>query len=237
MINRPLAEECCTRYYRLETVDGASYKRSWPIRSSGSKPITKQDLAEVLTLSQEGLLPESTNYYCIGLNASVNWKAQPMQRSLLMILNWNLSKPSFQAKRRMQLLNSHLVEHSTRTLWRLWRGSSHSHKHLWWLISKNPHNLQLRKYYQFCFMYIQSRRYLIAKLWILLEEYFHFESRYFKIPPNMKKSWSLPSVKRCWTQPTVLDFNDWLRDKAEAHEYACQSDQVKTWEGFKDWFQ
>ena len=221
MFNHPLAEECCTRYYRLETVDGPSYKRSWPIRSSGSKPITNQDLAEVLTHSQKGPLPESTNYHFIGLNAIVNWKAQPMQRLLLMILNWNLSKPSFQAKRRMQLPNSHLVEHSTRTLWRLWRGISHIHKHF---ISKNPHNLQLRKDYQFYFMSIQSRRYLIAKLWIRLEEYFHVESRDFKIPPNMKESWSLHSVKRCWTQPTVLDFNDWLLDKAKAHEHACQSD-------------
>ena len=39
-----------------------------------------------------------------------------------------------------------------------------------------------------------------------------------KLPPNMKESWSLHSVKKCWRQPTVLDFIDWLRDKAEAHE-------------------
>ena len=39
-----------------------------------------------------------------------------------------------------------------------------------------------------------------------------------KLPPNMKESRSLHSVKKCWRQPIVLDFNDWLRDKAEAHE-------------------
>ena len=39
-----------------------------------------------------------------------------------------------------------------------------------------------------------------------------------KLPPNMKESWSLHCVKKCWRQPTVLDFKDWLRDKAEAHE-------------------
>ena len=39
-----------------------------------------------------------------------------------------------------------------------------------------------------------------------------------KLPLNMKESWSLHSVKKCWRQPTVLDFNDWLHDKAEAHE-------------------
>ena len=39
-----------------------------------------------------------------------------------------------------------------------------------------------------------------------------------KLPPNIKESCSLHSVKECWRQPTVLDFNDWLRDKAEADE-------------------
>ena len=39
-----------------------------------------------------------------------------------------------------------------------------------------------------------------------------------KLPPNMKESWFLHSVKKCCRQPTVLDFNDWLRDKAEEHE-------------------
>ena len=34
----------------------------------------------------------------------------------------------------------------------------------------------------------------------------------------MKESWSFHSVNKCWRQPTVLDFNDWLCDKAEAHE-------------------
>ena len=39
-----------------------------------------------------------------------------------------------------------------------------------------------------------------------------------KLPPNMRESWSLHSLKKFWRQPTVLDFFDWLRDKAEAHE-------------------
>ena len=39
-----------------------------------------------------------------------------------------------------------------------------------------------------------------------------------KLPPNMKESWSLLSVKKCLRQPIVLDFNVWLRGKAEAHE-------------------
>ena len=39
-----------------------------------------------------------------------------------------------------------------------------------------------------------------------------------KLPPNMKEAWSLHTVKKDWTRPTLLDFNDWLKDKAEAHE-------------------
>ena len=34
----------------------------------------------------------------------------------------------------------------------------------------------------------------------------------------MKQGWSLHTVKRCWRQPAVIDFIDWLRDKAEAYE-------------------
>ena len=39
-----------------------------------------------------------------------------------------------------------------------------------------------------------------------------------KLPPNMKEAWSLHTVKKDWTRPTPLEFNDWLKDKAEAHE-------------------
>ena len=48
-----------------------------------------------------------------------------------------------------------------------------------------------------------------------------------KLPPSMKESWSLHSIKSCWRQPTVLDFNDWLPDKAEAHEIMrCMSVRI-----------
>ena len=33
-----------------------------------------------------------------------------------------------------------------------------------------------------------------------------------KFPPNMKEAWSLHTVKKDWTRPTLLDFNDWLKD-------------------------
>ena len=39
-----------------------------------------------------------------------------------------------------------------------------------------------------------------------------------KIPPNMRESWSLFVVKRNWSRPNLIDFNNWLKDKAEAHE-------------------
>ena len=39
-----------------------------------------------------------------------------------------------------------------------------------------------------------------------------------KLPHNMKESWSLYMVKKHWMKPTLLDFNDWLKQNAEAHD-------------------
>ena len=39
-----------------------------------------------------------------------------------------------------------------------------------------------------------------------------------KLPPNMKEAWSLHTARRTLDRPTLIDFNDWLKDKAEAHE-------------------
>ena len=39
-----------------------------------------------------------------------------------------------------------------------------------------------------------------------------------KLPPNMKEGWSMHTVKHDLNRPTLIDFNDWLKDKAEAHE-------------------
>ena len=39
-----------------------------------------------------------------------------------------------------------------------------------------------------------------------------------KLPPNMKGSRSLSTVKKYWVKPTLLDFNNWLKEKAEAHD-------------------
>ena len=39
-----------------------------------------------------------------------------------------------------------------------------------------------------------------------------------KLPPNMKEAWSMNTVKKDLSRPTLIDFNTWLKDKAEAHE-------------------
>ena len=44
-----------------------------------------------------------------------------------------------------------------------------------------------------------------------------------KLPPNMKESWSLFTVKKHWVRPTLRDFNDWLKEMAEAHDLMKQS--------------
>ena len=44
-----------------------------------------------------------------------------------------------------------------------------------------------------------------------------------KLPPDMKESWSPFTVKKLWVNPTLLDFNDWLKEKAEAHDLMKQS--------------
>ena len=39
-----------------------------------------------------------------------------------------------------------------------------------------------------------------------------------KLPPNMKEAWSMHTVMRSLDRPTLFDFNEWLKDKTEAHE-------------------
>ena len=39
-----------------------------------------------------------------------------------------------------------------------------------------------------------------------------------KLPPNLKESWSLHTVKKDFIRPTMLDFNDWLKERAEGHD-------------------
>ena len=44
-----------------------------------------------------------------------------------------------------------------------------------------------------------------------------------KLPPNLKESWSLFTVKKHCVKPTLLEFNDWLKEKAEANDLMKQT--------------
>ena len=48
-----------------------------------------------------------------------------------------------------------------------------------------------------------------------------------KLPPNMKESGSLFTVRKHWGKPTLLDFNDWLKEKTGAHDLMKNS-AIKT---------
>ena len=39
-----------------------------------------------------------------------------------------------------------------------------------------------------------------------------------KLPPNLKEAWSMHTVRHNWQRRTLLDFNNWLKEKAEGHE-------------------
>ena len=36
-----------------------------------------------------------------------------------------------------------------------------------------------------------------------------------KLPPNLKEAWSMHTVRHNWQRSTLLDFNNWLKEKAE----------------------
>ena len=40
----------------------------------------------------------------------------------------------------------------------------------------------------------------------------------YKLPPNLREHWSIHTVVKDMLRPTLIDFNDWLKRKAEAHE-------------------
>ena len=39
-----------------------------------------------------------------------------------------------------------------------------------------------------------------------------------KLPTNIRESLSLFVVKRYWSGPNLIDFNDWLKDEAKYHD-------------------
>ena len=40
----------------------------------------------------------------------------------------------------------------------------------------------------------------------------------YKLPPNLREQWSIHTVVKDMLRPTLMDFNGWLKRKAEAHE-------------------
>ena len=48
-----------------------------------------------------------------------------------------------------------------------------------------------------------------------------------RLPPNLNEGWSMHTVKRNWNRPNMIDFDDWLKDKAEAHERMKASSKIE----------
>ena len=44
-----------------------------------------------------------------------------------------------------------------------------------------------------------------------------------KLSSNMKEFWSLLTVKKHWVKPTLIDLNDWMKEKAEARDLIKQT--------------
>ena len=44
-----------------------------------------------------------------------------------------------------------------------------------------------------------------------------------KLPPNLREQWSMHTVNKNFMRPTLLDFNDWLKNKEETHERMISS--------------
>ena len=50
-----------------------------------------------------------------------------------------------------------------------------------------------------------------------------------KLPPNLKEAWSMHTVRHDWQRPTLLDFNNWLKEKAEGmNDYVYLTLRQKT---------
>ena len=50
-----------------------------------------------------------------------------------------------------------------------------------------------------------------------------------KLPPNLKEAWSMNTWKGNLDRPPLIQFNDWLKEKAKAHErMKATSSKIKT---------
>ena len=169
-----------------------------PITSSGSKPITDQDLGEILTLSQKGPLPKRKLLSFDTKPIAVAWMVWSVQKR-------NRCK-NFERWCQTDIFqNSHFrrSEESNR-LFRLWwnilqgrfENSGNEIRTItndcggssWKTFEfSTSQNAQFRKHYQFRFLYIQSCRcFKIVRIWERLEEYIGLNRVTLTLPPNMK---------------------------------------------------
>ena len=208
----------------------SEHNQPGPFTSSGSKPITNQGLAEILTLSQKGPLPE--------------WKLSSFDGNPLQWPKWfGQFKNAIDAKvliddvklTYLAILVSGKAKNAIaefaysgifykdalKTLERKFgQPQTIVAAHLGKLLNFPPlkmHNSES------IISFASSISSLVAVLKTLRYKYdlkstSVLNQVFSKLPSNMKESWSLHSIKKCWRQPTILDFNDWLCEKAEAHE-------------------
>ena len=53
-----------------------------------------------------------------------------------------------------------------------------------------------------------------------------------KLPPNLMESLGMHTVKNKWSRRTLLEFNDWVQEKAEAHERMKVTSTKQRWTKF-----
>ena len=39
-----------------------------------------------------------------------------------------------------------------------------------------------------------------------------------KLPPKLREAWAVHTITNKWSRSTLLEFNDWIKEKAETHE-------------------
>ena len=195
-------------------------KQYGPFTSSGSKPITNQDLAEILTLSQKGPLPEWKLSFFDGNPLQwPEWFGQFKSAIDAKVLSDDVKLTylktlvSGKAKNAIAEFAYSRVfyKDALKTLERKFgQPQTIVAAHLEKLSNFPPlkmHNSESIINFASC---ISS---LVAVLKSLgyendLKSTSVLNHVISKLPPNMKESWSLQSVKKCWRQPTVLDFNE-----------------------------
>ena len=191
-----------------------------PITSSGSRPITNQDLAKILTLSQKDPLPEwKLSSFDVNPLQWPDWFGQFKSAIDAKVLSDDVKltylKTLVSGKANnaiTEFANSRMFyKDALKTLeTKFGKPQTIVMAHLEKLLTFPPlkmHNSES------IINFASSISSLVAVLKSLGSEYDLKSTSVLnqiisKLPPNMKKSWSLHSVKKCWRQPTILVFND-----------------------------